>query len=65
LAAELHPERGSVDWDRITERRRAALDRIEAVERYAASGRCRRAMLLAYFGERVARCAGCDRCPGA
>jgi ATP-dependent DNA helicase RecQ len=65
LGRELHPERGRVDWTRIERRRRAALERIEAVDRYAARPRCRRAVLLEYFGERLARCRGCDVCGGS
>ena len=33
-----------------------------AVRRYVEARGCRRAMLLEYFGERMERCAGCDRC---
>jgi superfamily II DNA helicase RecQ len=29
---------------------------------YARESRCRRARLVGYFGESLARCAGCDRC---
>jgi len=32
------------------------------VRRYVEARTCRRRMLLAYFGERAARCSGCDRC---
>ncbi|MGZ8398492.1 MAG: HRDC domain-containing protein, partial [Gemmatimonadales bacterium] len=31
-------------------------------EDYARESRCRRARLVGYFGESLARCAGCDRC---
>lgn len=62
LRRELHPERGRVDWRPVRERRRRALERIEAMERYADAGRCRRRALLDYFGEALADCAGCDRC---
>ncbi len=64
LRNELHPERGAVDWRPIQQRRNAALVRIEAVERYARTRRCRRAAVLEYFGEAPGRCAGCDRCGG-
>ena len=37
-------------------------DPTAAVRRYVESRGCRRATLLAYFGERVEGCAGCDRC---
>jgi ATP-dependent DNA helicase RecQ len=33
-----------------------------AVRHYVEAPRCRRAMLLEYFGERMERCAGCDGC---
>jgi ATP-dependent DNA helicase RecQ len=62
LAKELHPARGRVDWRPVRERRRRAMARIEAVERYASEVSCRRATLLEYFGEQLPRCAGCDRC---
>ena len=62
LRRELHPERGPVDWRPIRERRRQAEARIQAVEEYARERRCRRARLVGYFGEVLARCAGCDRC---
>jgi len=62
LRHELHPERGPVDWRPLRERRRRAEARIQAVEDYARETRCRRARLVGYFGESLARCAGCDRC---
>lgn len=33
-----------------------------AMRRYVERRRCRRAMMLEYFGERIARCSGCDVC---
>ena len=62
LRRELRPERGPVDWRPVTRRRRETEARIDAMERYASAGRCRRASLLEYFGERLGTCAGCDRC---
>jgi ATP-dependent DNA helicase RecQ len=62
LRHELHPERGPVDWAPIAERRRRAEARIAAVEAYARGRGCRRKALVGYFGERLARCSGCDRC---
>ncbi len=35
---------------------------LETMMRYVASRRCRRAVLLEYLGEKISRCAGCDRC---
>ena len=62
LRAELHPEGGRPDWSRVAARRRAAERRIDTMWQYAAGRRCRREALLEYFGERLVRCAGCDRC---
>jgi len=62
LQRELHPERGPVDWRPIRERRKRAETRIQAVDDYAREYRCRRSRLVAYFGERLSECAGCDRC---
>ncbi len=64
LRHELKPERGLVEWSGVVERRRRAEARIEAVEAYASGRGCRRRALVGYFGERLTRCAGCDRCRG-
>jgi len=46
-------------------------DSAAAVRRYVETARCRRGMLLGYFGERAVACSGCDicgagnDCPGA
>lgn len=62
LAAELRPDRGQVDWAAVRRRRREAGRRLDAMLAYARSSRCRRRTLLEWFGERVERCGGCDRC---
>ena len=62
LRRELQPELSRVDWSVVTERRRRADARISAVEAYAKGRGCRRAALVGYFGERLERCSGCDRC---
>jgi ATP-dependent DNA helicase RecQ len=62
LRRELRPERGPVDWRPVMQRRSQAAARIRAVEDYARANGCRRARLIGYFGEALARCAGCDRC---
>ncbi|MEO7985889.1 MAG: ATP-dependent DNA helicase RecQ [Gemmatimonadales bacterium] len=62
LRRELRPEKGSVDWSGVLERRRGAEARIQSVESYAIGRSCRRRTILEYFGERLDRCAGCDRC---
>jgi hypothetical protein len=65
LRSELRPELGGVDWAPVRDRRRQAEGRIAAVEAYAAGRGCRRRALVGYFGERLDRCAGCDRCRAA
>jgi ATP-dependent DNA helicase RecQ len=62
LRAELRPEQGQVDWRPVRERRQLAEARIAAVEAYAGGRGCRRRALVGYFGERLDRCSGCDRC---
>ncbi len=62
LKRELRPDRGPVAWEHVRTRRRNAERRIAAIEKYASGNTCRRAELLEYFGERLPRCAGCDRC---
>ncbi|HEU5040798.1 MAG TPA: RecQ family ATP-dependent DNA helicase, partial [Gemmatimonadales bacterium] len=62
LRQELRPEAGPPDWRAVSERRRRAEERIAAMEAYAGSRRCRRRALIGYFDERLAACAGCDRC---
>ncbi len=65
LHRELRPAPGRVDWEPIRQRRQQAEERIAVMERYAQARRCRRAELIGYFGERIARCSGCDVCSGA
>lgn len=62
LRRELRPERGRVNWAPIRQRRRDAENRIAVMEHFAKDRRCRRSALVGYFGEAVARCAGCDIC---
>jgi ATP-dependent DNA helicase RecQ len=62
LRRELRPGSGPIDWKPVELRRRRAEQRIEAVERYARGSGCRRKNLVGYFGEKLERCAGCDRC---
>jgi hypothetical protein len=58
-------DRAARPWSAAARARRgAAQDRLRAMDRYLTTRRCRRAALLGYFGEDLARgpCAGCDRC---
>ena len=52
----------SPDWSGPRRLRKAALDGLGAVRTYADTGRCRRAVLLEYFGDGTPACGGCDRC---
>ena len=61
LRGELRPEHRQVDWEPFRKRRRLALERLRAMERYATSATCRRRVLIGWFGERLDRCGGCDR----
>jgi ATP-dependent DNA helicase RecQ len=67
LALELDAARGPVDWSRVRRRKQAARGRLRVMERYAGGRRCRRRVLLGYFGEQPGPCAGCDACaaPGS
>ncbi len=53
-----------IDWDSLERRHRADLDKLEAMQRYAYTRRCRRAFVLRYFGDPSARpeCGACDNC---
>lgn len=62
LAAELRPDRGAIDWRGVRRRRRESGRRIDAMLGYARTRGCRRLALLGWFGERIDRCGGCDRC---
>ncbi len=62
LGSELKPVRGPVDWRPVMARRKKAERRLAVMEEYLARSSCRRQSLLAYFGERLGRCAGCDQC---
>jgi len=55
--------RRHLDPERAVRLRRVALDKLEAVHRYASGRGCRRRALLGYFGEDApGRCGACDRC---
>lgn len=59
--------RFAIDWSTLARRRRAELSKLDAMQRYAYTTRCRRAFLLRYFGDPSARdrCDGCDVCLGS
>lgn len=60
------PARCEMLWtgqDLKLQRRIVADDRrLDPLLRYVTAFGCRRALLLAHFGERLQRCSGCDRC---
>ena len=62
LAARL--ARGcAMPGDQVSLRHAQAARRgLETMRRYVATRQCRRSVLLAYLGERLTRCSGCDRC---
>ncbi|HEY6830322.1 MAG TPA: ATP-dependent DNA helicase RecQ [Gemmatimonadaceae bacterium] len=53
-----------IDWTVIDRRRRADMQKLEAMQQYAYTKGCRRGFVLRYFGDRAARtsCSGCDNC---
>ena len=59
-------EHFQIDWDALGRRRKAETAKLDAVQRYAYTDRCRRGFLLRYFGDPAAResCEGCDICLG-
>lgn len=62
LAQELQQGDRRVDWSRVRRRKDAAKGRLRVMEQYAGGRRCRRKVLLGYFGEEAGECAGCDSC---
>ena len=55
-----------VDWDTLDRRRKADLEKLDAMQKYAYTKGCRRSFVLRYFGDPAARpsCGGCDNCLG-
>jgi ATP-dependent DNA helicase RecQ len=49
-----------IEWDAIEQRRQHAAEKVLAVVEYVRSSRCKRAILLEYFGQNAA--GQCDRC---
>ena len=60
----LPPARLSVNWASVAANRRASEARLAAMVAYAEARRCRREVLLSYFGDSLngRPCTGCDRC---
>jgi ATP-dependent DNA helicase RecQ len=55
-----------IDWNTIDRRRKADLQKLDAMQQYAYTKGCRRGFVLRYFGDPAARtsCSGCDNCLG-
>jgi ATP-dependent DNA helicase RecQ len=55
-----------IDWAAMERRRLADLGKLDAMQKYSYSNRCRRQFVLNYFGDPAARprCKGCDNCLG-
>ena len=67
LTAPRQPLSGfAIDWALLDRRRKADLQKLDAMQQYAYTKGCRRGFVLRYFGDRAARtsCAGCDNCLG-
>ncbi len=58
--------RFDIDWDSLDRHRRADMNKLDYVQRYAYATSCRRGFLLRYFGDPAAMrtCDGCDVCLG-
>jgi ATP-dependent DNA helicase RecQ len=56
-----------IDWATIDRRRKADLQKLDAMQQYAYTKGCRRGFVLRYFGDAAARtsCEGCDNCLGS
>jgi ATP-dependent DNA helicase RecQ len=55
-----------IDWALLDRRRKADLQKLDAMQQYAYTKGCRRGFVLRYFGDAAARtsCGGCDNCLG-
>jgi len=56
-----------IDWATLDRRRKADLQKLDAMQQYAYTKGCRRGFVLRYFGDPAARtsCGGCDNCLGS
>jgi ATP-dependent DNA helicase RecQ len=55
-----------IEWAILDRRRKADLQKLDAMQQYAYTKGCRRGFVLRYFGDPAARtsCGGCDNCLG-
>jgi ATP-dependent DNA helicase RecQ len=67
LARPDHPlEFFRIDWQANARRLAADLSKLDAIQKYSYTNKCRREFVLRYFGDPAAkpRCTGCDNCLG-
>jgi ATP-dependent DNA helicase RecQ len=66
LLGDWPPEKLPADWTALAARRKREERRLNAMEGYCLTPRCRRAYVLRYFGDQSAtrQCNGCDICLG-
>jgi ATP-dependent DNA helicase RecQ len=63
LQRDLPFEKLNVDYDELRRRRDQAMRKLDTVEAYARTGKCRQALVLDYFGEQIQQACGvCDNC---
>ena len=62
MASSMAAERSEVCVGKSPTHIRARKAAWDTMRQYVSSRRCRRKVLLGYLGERVTKCAGCDRC---
>jgi ATP-dependent DNA helicase RecQ len=62
------PRSLGIDFAALEKRKRREYDKLERMMKYAQSHRCRRSVILSYFGDAQAaelHCGGCDNCAAA
>jgi ATP-dependent DNA helicase RecQ len=62
LAAHFAGAKGTAENASAAAQLEAARRALATMRAYVSTRRCRRRVLLEYLGEKLARCAGCDRC---
>lgn len=59
-------DRIAIDWRRLADRKKRDLDKLQRMQGYAYTEKCRRGYVLRYFGDPDAmdECGACDNCTG-
>lgn len=66
LLERMRPESLPIDYDALLERRSNAIEKLNMVQRYAETKKCKRNYILEYFGEPVpGKCGQCSSCTGS